>query len=197
MLHSESIKTIAPALLSAQREISAAVKDGKNPHFKHNYATLEAVIQAVKDPLNTQGIVFLQAIGNGDGGPHIETMLLHESGEFMATRTPVYCTKKDDPQAFGSGVTYAKRYALQSMCGLPSEDDDGNAAAGNDDKKPAAKAPPKEKVDLDGLKSDKGVAWLRRSKTATEAIHRLAQTKTVTIEAEAFINELFETEPVA
>jgi len=195
MLHSESVKTIAPALLAAQREISVALKDGKNPHFNHNYATLEAVIEAVKDPLNANGISFLQAIGSGDGGPHVETMLLHESGEFVATITPVYCTKPDNPQAFGSGVTYSKRYALQALCGLPSEDDDANGATGDDDKKPGKptpKAQPKEAVDLAKLKSDAGMAWLRRFKGPADALRSLRQTKEVTIEVEAFINEMFD-----
>jgi hypothetical protein len=35
---------------------------------------------------------------------------------------------KQDPQAAGSAITYARRYALQSIAGIPSEDDDGQSA---------------------------------------------------------------------
>jgi hypothetical protein len=50
----------------------------------------------------------------------------------------------------------------------------------------------KPDVDLAGLQSDKGLAWLKSQKTASEAIAKLAEKKTVTLEAEAFIKEQFE-----
>lgn len=47
----------------------------------------------------------------------------------MTGRTPVLVKDPTDPQKMGSGITYAKRYGLQSAFGLPSEDDDGNSAS--------------------------------------------------------------------
>ena len=138
--HSEQISNIAAALLKAQRDIGHALKASENPYYHSKYADLTMVINSVKEPLNKNGIAFLQAVDqNGEDHPVIDTILLHESGQFLSTRTPVFCNKPNDPQAFGIGVTYSKRYALQAMLGLPTEDDDGEGATTHDDKrKPAA-----------------------------------------------------------
>ena len=124
---------LAQAFLAAQKEIGAALKTGENPYFKSNYATLEEVIAAVKGPLNKHDITFQQRVNyemeNGNMAIYIKTILRHSSGQYDSSCTPVLCTKPNDPQAMGSGITYAKRYALQSFCGLPSADDDGNAAS--------------------------------------------------------------------
>jgi hypothetical protein len=58
----------------------------------------------------------------------VETVLLHESGEFISSLTEVICAKQNDPQAHGSGVSYARRYGLQSLVNLGSADDDGEGA---------------------------------------------------------------------
>ena len=132
---SENITNLAAALLKAQKDMGTALKDATNPYFKSSYADLKAVIEAIKEPLNNNGVSFLQAVnGAGEGNPVVETMLLHESGQFLCTRTPVFCAKPNDPQAFGSGVTYSKRYALQAFLGLPTEDDDGDAGANKNQK---------------------------------------------------------------
>jgi len=127
---SELINNLASALLKAQKAIGVAIKDAKNPYFKSNYADLKAVIDSVKEPLNNNGIAFLQAVNKSNGSdlPVVETMLLHESGQFLNSVTPVFCAKPNDPQAFGSGVTYSKRYALQAILGLPTADDDAEKA---------------------------------------------------------------------
>jgi len=145
--HSEQISNIAAALLKAQRDIGHALKSAENPYFKSRYADLTVVIESVKTPLNENGITFLQAVdSNEEGVPVIDTILLHESGQFLSTRTPVFCNKPNDPQAFGSGVTYSKRYALQAILGLPTEDDDAESATTHDDKrKPAAYQKPAAK----------------------------------------------------
>lgn len=145
---SENITNLAAALLKAQKEMGSALKDSQNPYFKSDYANMAAIINAVKEPLNNNGITFLQAVnGDFEHEPTVETMLLHESGQFLCSRTPVFCAKPKDPQAFGSGITYSKRYALQAILGLPTKDDDAEAAMGrnkkNQKKNEASK--PKEK----------------------------------------------------
>lgn len=130
MKTSEKIDLISKALCEAQKEVGAAIKGSKNPYFKSNYADLTAVIDSVKEPLNSHGISFLQLVNSSENGDTVETILLHESGQYISTETKVYCAKPNDPQAFGSGITYSKRYALQAALGLPTEDDDGNAASG-------------------------------------------------------------------
>lgn len=124
MRTSESIKTIAPAFLAAQKEIKSVTKDADNPFFKSKYADLPSVINACKDELNKHGIAVLQPVM----GDMVETVLLHESGEWMAGRTMIVNAKPNDPQAQGSAITYARRYGLMSMVFIPAEDDDAESA---------------------------------------------------------------------
>lgn len=127
MKTSESIKAIAPAWVKAQAEIKAAVKDAVNPHFKSKYADLASVIEAVRLPLNKAGLSFLQPVSTSQEGVCVETVILHTSGEWLS-ESLVIPVVKNDAQGVGSAITYGKRYGLQSMCGVPSDDDDGNAA---------------------------------------------------------------------
>jgi hypothetical protein len=128
MQKSESIKEIAVALVKAQADVRAAIKDATNPHFRSKYADLGSVVDAVKLPLLKHGITFLQGVHDAEGGVAIETMLLHSSGEWISSTMRVPATKQD-AQGYGSAITYGRRYGLQSMCGVPAEDDDGNAAS--------------------------------------------------------------------
>jgi hypothetical protein len=124
MKTSDSISKIAPALTRAWKQIGSAKKDGTNPHYKSHYSTLAEVIDVVKGPLLEQGISVLQPTSDAS----VETILLHESGEWISGSTQIICAKPHDPQAQGSAITYAKRYGLQAMCCVPSEDDDGEGA---------------------------------------------------------------------
>lgn len=128
MKTSDSIKHIAPALLAAQRNITFAAKNARNPHFKNHYADLPAVIDAVKDALNNSGIVFIQtATPSEDGRLHLVTRMIHETGEWIED-TAVCSLQKQDAQGFGSAMTYLRRYSLAAFCGLYQSDDDGEAA---------------------------------------------------------------------
>jgi len=189
MKTSETIKAIAPALLAAQKQIGAAVKDAANPFFKSKYADLEAVIEAVKGPLNENGISFLQAVDSDNGSAHIETVLLHESGEFVSSSTPVYCKEPNNPQALGSGITYAKRYGLQAILGLPTTEDDGNAAAKpREQPKPNPNRPAITKAEIN---DPKRIAWILTCGSAVEAKKKLASKYTWDVAVDAFIDELF------
>lgn len=123
------IKTIATALLKAQKEMGNAIKDSKNPFFKSNYADLNAIREACMPALNNNGIVVLQPIVHIDGKNFVKTVLLHESGETFESLTEIIYSKQNDAQAQGSGITYARRYGLQSLVNVGAEDDDGNKAS--------------------------------------------------------------------
>jgi hypothetical protein len=128
MKTSENITKIATALLQAQKAITFANKNARNPHFKNTYADLPAVIDAVKDALNNAGIAFIQTPSpSEDGRLHLTTRLIHESGEWIED-TAVSPLPKQDPQGFGSAMTYLRRYSLASICGLYQDDDDGEGA---------------------------------------------------------------------
>lgn len=123
------MKQIITALLKAQKEMGNAVKGANNPFFKSKYADLNAVREAVMPLLNENGIVVLQPMVTIDGNEYVNTQLLHESGEIIQSYTKILCKSINDPQAYGSGVTYARRYGLQALLSIGADDDDGNAAS--------------------------------------------------------------------
>jgi hypothetical protein len=128
MKTSESIKQIAGALLEAQKAITFAVKDAKNPFFKTMYADLPTVIDAVKPALNDAGISFVQSASPSESGTlALTTRLLHVSGEWIED-TAITPLVKNDPQSYGSAITYLRRYSLAAMTGLYQDDDDGHSA---------------------------------------------------------------------
>jgi hypothetical protein len=134
MKMSSSIENISKALLNAQKNIGVAVKGEKNPFFKSRYADLATIMEVVKEPLNTAGISVLQAVGSdGSGTDIVETVLLHESGEFLSTEMRVTSIKQNDPQAQGSAISYARRYSLQGLLFVPSVDDDAEGAMSRKD----------------------------------------------------------------
>lgn len=129
------------ALLNAQKAMSNAKKESANPYFKSKYADLNSVREAVYPPLWEQGIVILQPIVYRDGKNFVKTMLVHvESGESIESEIEILCKNSSDPQQLGSGITYSRRYALQSIIGIGADDDDGNSASG--------KIPPQTKKEL-------------------------------------------------
>ena len=131
MKTSESIKHIAEALVSAQKEIKFATKDSTNPHFKSKYANINSVIEAVKAPLNNNNIAILQSLSPSDDNKlHLTTRLLHSSGEWIED-IAVCPIQKQDPQGLGSAISYIRRYSISSMCALYADDDDGQSAALN------------------------------------------------------------------
>jgi hypothetical protein len=122
------MKQIATALLKAQSEMSNPKKGATNPFFKSKYADLNAIREAVIPILNTNGISVLQPIVHVDGKNFVKTILLHESGELMESLTEIIYNKQNDAQAQGSGISYARRYSLQSFVCVGADDDDGQKA---------------------------------------------------------------------
>lgn len=123
------MKNIATAFIKAQSEMSAPKKDNANPFFKSKYADLNSVLEAVMKPLHNNGIAVLQPTVCIDGRNYVKTILLHESGEMLESFTEILYAKVNDAQGQGSGITYARRYGLQSLCGVGADDDDGNKAS--------------------------------------------------------------------
>ena len=119
---------IAKAFIKAQSEMRTPKKGNSNPFFKSKYADLNSVLEAVLEALHNNGIAILQPTVFIDGKSFVNTVLLHESGERLEGFTEILFSKPNDAQAQGSGITYARRYGLQSICGVGAEDDDGNKA---------------------------------------------------------------------
>lgn len=126
---SATIQEVAKALLKAQTEMGNAIKDSKNPFFKSNYADLNSVREACMPALNKYGISIIQPTVFIDGKSFVNTVLIHESGEYLSGLTEIIYNKNNDAQSAGSGITYARRYGMQSFVNVGCEDDDGNAAS--------------------------------------------------------------------
>ena len=122
-------KNIAAAFVKSQRAFGPALKTSTNPHFKSKYADLANCVEAVVDALNTNGIALMQRTFECKDGVMVETVFVHESGEVMECGMLHVPAGKQDPQGYGSALTYARRYSLLAATGLAPEDDDGNSAS--------------------------------------------------------------------
>jgi len=126
MEKSQSIKSIAGALLLFQNKVGAVKKDAVNPFFKSKYASLNTIIEHINLPLSECGLSYAQFPDESG----LTTILMHsESGEYLQSTYLMPVAKQNDPQAVGSAITYARRYALGAILGLAiDEDDDANSA---------------------------------------------------------------------
>ena len=129
MNKSDTIGEIAKALSKVQGQLKPALKDSQNPFFRSTYADLNSVWDACRDLLSTNGLAVAQVNLPAESGVIIETILMHESGEYLSGELYLPLAKHD-PQGVGSAITYGRRYALAAMIGIVSDvDDDGNHAS--------------------------------------------------------------------
>ena len=143
-------KSLNQAMAKFQQLNISAIKGSVNPFFKNSYADLTSVINAANHGAEyglsfSQAVMFKNTLLN-DGehkqkvhmDMYVETTVSHENDEaVLVSNVPVLIKKgkEDDAQAMGSSITYAKRYALQAIMGLAS-DDDANLASEADKKIP-------------------------------------------------------------
>ena len=131
------------AMAKAFAAIEGATKDTNNPFFKTKYADLSSVVAAIKPALIANELFFTQANHEREGGVCVETIVHHADGGAMSFGSLFVPAAKNDAQAYGSALTYARRYSLQTAFGVCPEDDDGNAAApANIRSTPIADIPP-------------------------------------------------------
>ena len=141
MQKSESIAALAKAIALSQLQVENASKSSVNPHFKSKYADLAEILNTVRPIFSANNIAIVQMPSFESGVASVETMLVHESGEFVSSvcSSPV---GKQDAQGVGSAITYLRRYALAAMAGIAQEDDDGNHAVAQ----PRQPPPPSRKL---------------------------------------------------
>ena len=173
------MKAIATALVKAQKAFGPALKTSTNPHFKSKYADLSSCVEAVIESLNDNGIMLMQPCHESESGVIVETLFIHESGETFSAGKLHVPAAKQDPQGYGSALTYARRYSLMAACGIAPEDDDGNAASN-----PQSAAKPAAKFNLAA-----SLKWIKEAATPQEGITRArnAYGKADTDEARALI----------
>lgn len=132
MLQSDTIGALAMALSKAQGELEDAGRGKQANGYK--YAELATVLSEVRPVFSRHGLAVVQTISRSENEIHVETRLVHESGEWLsdvASAPLVIPTRRDgsptmtDIQAMGSITTYLRRYSLAAICGITQVDDDG------------------------------------------------------------------------
>lgn len=115
--------------ISRDKEVKVTMKSGGSYTF--SYAPLESILKAVMPALSANGLAITQSVGIAEGKPVVRTELMHADGESISNHVQVM-VRDEGPQAYGSGLTYARRYGVTLLlCICADDDDDGNAAEGN------------------------------------------------------------------
>jgi hypothetical protein len=111
-------------LAELKKEIGKVKKNATNPHFKNNYADINAILDSVEPLMESKGLLLLQPLKEGYVSTQIYCI---ETGESVSSELKL--PDIQDPQKIGSAITYYRRYTLQSLLGLQAEDDDGHKAS--------------------------------------------------------------------
>ena len=128
---SETKAELFKAFANFKKKLKQPLKDANNPFFKSKYVPLENVVQVVDEAMIDTGLSYIQEIEDlEEGYLRVDTIVLHESGEYMVIKGSKVKPAKNDPQSAGSATTYARRYSLSTAFGIASDpDDDGNGAS--------------------------------------------------------------------
>lgn len=128
---SETKSELFKAFANFKKKLKQPLKDANNPFFKSKYVPLENVVQVVDEAMIDTGLSYIQEIEDlEEGYLRVDTIVLHESGEYMVIKGSKVKPVKNDPQSAGSATTYARRYSLSTAFGIASDpDDDGNGAS--------------------------------------------------------------------
>jgi len=137
MERSDSIAALGKALVAVQaelepvrREHTAKIPTKSGGSYSYTYASLEDVFACSRHLLAKHGLAVTQLpCETSSGGDGLRTILLHESGEFIADVLPLR-GQDATMQALGAAITYARRYGYQSAVGIAAEEDDDAAPAG-------------------------------------------------------------------
>lgn len=124
MKTSESISNIAPAIVQIQAEAKDTFKSKKGHNY--TYSPIDEVLKLVRPVATKNGVAILQSETQVDGLMIMETMLLHDSGEFISGTVCSPFEKlgsMNGYQSAGSGLTYLRRYGLSSILGIASDED--------------------------------------------------------------------------
>lgn len=149
MQTSQSIENISKAIIALNAELSNPKNTADNPFFKSKYAPLNEILNEVRPLLSKHGLAIIQNTMSIEDRIGIQTVIIHSSGESIASDILLLKADKDTAQGQGSAITYGRRYQVSAMLSIASEDDDdGNHASGN-------KPDPKKAVTPPVLKGEK------------------------------------------
>ena len=115
-------------LIKVQSALESVGKSSLNPHFKKKYANLTDILAAVKPALNNNNFFLTQKILIKDSNEVLKTEITHKSGQVLESEAPLNVADRNNPQKYGSAITYMRRYSLTALLGIEEEDDDGQKA---------------------------------------------------------------------
>lgn len=128
MKQSEIIIELLKSLQKAQSSIKTIAFDSTNPHFKNRYASYNAIVDVVKPSFLSCGLTVIQYVNAKE--MILFTRILHLTGQWIEDDGIPLIVDKENMQGLGSAITYAKRYGLQAMgFVVTDEDDDGSQAS--------------------------------------------------------------------
>jgi hypothetical protein len=163
MQTSQSIENISKAIIALNAELSNPKNTADNPFFKSKYAPLNEILNEVRPLLSKHGLAIIQNTMSIEDRIGIQTVIIHSSGESIASDILLLKADKDTAQGQGSAITYGRRYQVSAMLSIASEDDDdGNHASGN---KPKGVTPPVLKGEKPKGNQTEFMAKLKKSKT--------------------------------
>lgn len=132
----DNTNSIYSRLIKAQADFTAITQSNRANAFKggsYTYANISDCLKVIRPILNKHGLAVLQRTTSDQNKVGIETVLVSEDGQTLESGlffVPTEGLMQKGVQAFGSAVTYARRYSLISFLGLAyGEDDDDGAAA--------------------------------------------------------------------
>jgi len=132
MTKSDKIGNLSVALVAFNKEARNLAHTAKNPHLNNRYTPLHDIVSEVRPLLAQHGLTVSQMPTSDAHGVGVETMLIHESGEYIANSITMPLVEQKGvnlAQVTGSVITYLRRYSLSAILGITTEDDDdGNAA---------------------------------------------------------------------
>jgi hypothetical protein len=124
MRTSQTIGALASSLALANTQIKNPNLDSVNPHFKNRYASLGAILNAIRVPFAAQGLTLVQSINTDNGMVSVETTVMHTSGEFIAETVSMPFPERATVQTLGSICTYLRRYSAAAIAGIVGEEDE-------------------------------------------------------------------------
>lgn len=176
---SENTGDLFKALAEVQKAMPPIKREGKNPHHKSTYATLDEILKIAIEKLNENGLMLIQSPECEESSVAVTTTIVHvESGQRISVEAATGLRKTDDPQVVGAAITYMRRYGLSCVLALATEEDDDANAAVPREKPQVRRETPKPqsaRSELVRVVSDwAGIPATERN-DIRDAVHRLAR----------------------
>ena len=146
MERSETLVELIKAMSAFQGAMTSVPKGRENPFYSSRYADLDSIWEVCRKPLRENGLTLIQTTTEENEALYLDTTLAHISGEYITSRYPITPMRQvknagwelsNDPQAIGSAITYARRYAMSAILGISAEDDDDGERSMNRNAKAA------------------------------------------------------------